>query len=108
MSTKDRIVEYATTQDAIACWHGGQHDDARWFSTDEDHAWAFGDARRYVVSGTAVHVHASDITSASGYDADADAYAYLAACGADMLVIDGWEGDGLCILVSRLADVVQS
>ena len=91
--------------ETIACYHGGQHSDPKWFTTCETHAWAFGDARPYSVSGDALRVHADDITADGGFDADADAYEYLERSGADMLIIDGWEGGDLCILVSDMADV---
>lgn len=92
----------------IIAWHGGQHERPRWFTTDRDHAGMFGEVRRYRISPRSVleidmtHPALRDEQGYElmGYEADAALYALLESSGVDAILVHGWEGSGVCILIS--------
>lgn len=97
----------------IIVYHGGKQDDPRWYTTDLDHAGSFGGTvQRYAITGRFAYVSAADITDASGYSADDALYEYLAAMedeyGVGGVVVDGWEGSGVCVLIADFGCHVEA
>lgn len=86
----------------IEAYRGGEGDSDAWFTTDRDHAAYFGSVQKVRLSGTAVRLDADDhpdLAGVGGYEADAIAQEILEDSGADMLIMDNWEGAGLTILI---------
>lgn len=97
----------------LTAYHGGQQENPRWFTTDRDHARSFGEVREYRIRlRTALEIDMShpilrdeDGNELSGYEADDALYQYLDAEYVDGIIVHGWEGLGVCILVSHRAEV---
>lgn len=74
-----------------------------WFTTDKNHAGYFGEVRTYQVGPiVAVAVSMADKRIAEAQaqgviEANEMLDDYLSDLGADALVIEGWEGTGLCV-----------
>lgn len=97
----------------IRAWHGGQHDDPRWFTSDREWALTFGaDVRLYEITGrNVVELHEEDIEKLTaglhGYDADEALYEYMDERDADIVILHGWER-GICYLVNpRWAKILE-
>lgn len=95
----------------IRAWHGGQHDDPRWFTSARDWAITFGaDVRLYEITADRVlELHEDDIDELTsglhGYDADAALYDLVEREGAGLVILHGWER-GVCYLADpRRAEI---
>jgi hypothetical protein len=93
----------------IEVWHGGGQSDPRWFTTDRDWAATFGDPVRYRLRlgrtlrlDADTHPALQDETGQRvwGYDEEWRIYDLLDRSRADALIIEHWEGTGLCILIA--------
>ena len=95
-------MRLATT---IRAWHGGQHEDPRWFTSDREWAQTFGsDVRLYEITAHDVlELHEGDIDELTaglhGYDADEALYELMESKGADLVILHGWER-GICYLIN--------
>lgn len=89
----------------VELFHGSVRHTGRisWFTTDKAHAGYFGEVRSYQIGPlVAVAVSASDARIAEAktqgvIEANELLDDYIGDLGADALVIEGWEGTGLCV-----------
>lgn len=92
----------------MTVYHGGFHRDPRWFTTDPEHAGVFGDVRAYrlrlqttlEIDMTHTALRDEGGYELDGYEADAALYRLLEDADVDAVIVDGWEGEGLCILIA--------
>jgi len=89
----------------IRAWHGGQHDDPRWFTSDQGWARTFGsDVRLYEITATRViELSEEDVEELTaglrGYEADEALYDLMKERDADLIILHGWER-GICYLAN--------
>lgn len=88
----------------LDAYHAGQHDDPRWFTTDRAHAAYFGKPALYrltLSSFKRIDVRGDARFEMGGDEADRALYALLDEECVAGLVLDGWEGRGLTILIAE-------
>jgi hypothetical protein len=96
----------------FSVFHGGQHEDPRWFSTDRQHAGFFGQTRPYRIRARKVIEADPDITpelrGLEGHDLERAAYDLLDNSRAEVLVLKNWEGKGDVLLTAKhLAEIEE-
>lgn len=90
----------------LTAYHGGRDvQDARWFTTDRNHAAYFGPVSEVVIdTSNAVHVDADSderLVSSSCDEAEMAIQEIMDSERATILTISGWEGNGLVILLDE-------
>lgn len=103
MEATIRTLKEADDLDEIVAYHGGEHDDIHWLTTERDHAENFGHVEAYRVSiRHALRIDAEthpELAGLYGYEADAALRRLMEREDADTAVVEGWESDGLDIVV---------
>ena len=97
VKTKQALVE-----GKARLYHGGDHSDPAWFTTDKNHAEYFGAVKEYTLQADRVRIitqQESEVMG-SGYEADAKLIGLLD--GFDAIVVEGWEGEGVCVFAPGL------
>lgn len=109
------MSEHITTDEpgdrtTLTAYRGGEGDSEAWYTTDRQHAAYFGEVEEVELCGIAARLDAEQhprLAGVDGYEADEIAQEILSETGADMLIMEGWEGAGLTILVSDPDYVVE-
>lgn len=99
------------TATEITCYHGSNAgpDRASWYTTDRDHAAYFGAVTDHKVTYDPRYdlwITADQVAHlGGGYEADEALYEIIREAGSPgVVVVEGWEGSGLCIITDEAED----